>query len=263
LTRAPTGPLLYVLFVVQGCAVTPLTNKIGPGEDAFVIVVGEGGDGSTDLFAAPATGGAFHQLTFNRLVESLPTLAPNGKSVALIRRRDSLDSGPTELVVLDLMTMAEASAALPPGTRPERIGWSRDGGAIYVGGSAAYATPSPPRRIALERVPADSAALADSLTRPLLGDPVFAIVRECGDGAPCVAVGEQTTSLGTDARDPFRWGTNAVAYVRQGAIEIRPLGGGRARRPTWTNAPADLRQPTHHPGKSAESGEQRAESREQ
>jgi hypothetical protein len=37
----------------------PLTNRIKIGDEAFVIGVGEGPDGQTDLYAAPAGGGAF------------------------------------------------------------------------------------------------------------------------------------------------------------------------------------------------------------
>ena len=44
------------LSLLTNCSITPLTNKIRVGEEPFVIVVGEGRDGETDLFAAPAGG---------------------------------------------------------------------------------------------------------------------------------------------------------------------------------------------------------------
>ena len=242
---------LYALCVlcVSGCGVTPLTNKIRPGEEPFVVVVGEGSDGFTDLFAAPAGGGTFHQLTFNRLVEQSPRLSPAGRSLAFIRRRDSLDAD-AELVVLDLATTSETTARLPTGSRPERLGWSVDGAMIYLAGARMLAVPVPLRSVGSPSHDADS-AVADSLTRPLLGDPVFAEVRVCSEGGWCVIAGGRATPLGSDVSDPLRWGTDSVAYIRQGSIEIRPLGGGRARRPVWTRPPANIRQPTHHPGAAA------------
>ena len=48
-----------LLTGLTACAVTPLSNRIRVGEEPFVIGVGEGSDAMTDLFAAPAGGGAF------------------------------------------------------------------------------------------------------------------------------------------------------------------------------------------------------------
>ena len=46
-----------LLTLLGGCSVTPLTNKISVGEEPFVLAIGEGPDGMTDLYAAPAHGG--------------------------------------------------------------------------------------------------------------------------------------------------------------------------------------------------------------
>ena len=136
------------------CA-TPLSNKIQPGEEPYIIVVGEAGDGSTDLFAAPAAGGTFQQLTFNRLVEASPRISPNGKSVAFVRRQDR-GSPNAELVVLDLTTMAEATVPIADAGDQPRLAWSNDGAKLYLAGGRAYTTPTPPRRLDLQPVAADS-----------------------------------------------------------------------------------------------------------
>src|SRR5258706_13631661 len=108
------GPVAAGLSVAA-CVVTPLTNKISVGEERYVIVVGEAPDGNTDLFAAPASGGSFYRFTYNRPVEDLPRLAPDGKRVAFIRRQTKDDLRSTELVVFDLTTAGETSLAGPEG----------------------------------------------------------------------------------------------------------------------------------------------------
>jgi hypothetical protein len=231
-----------------GCAVTPLTNKIAVGEDPFVIVVGEAPDGNTDLFAAPAGGGTFYRLTFNRPVERLPRIAPNGKAVAFVRSPDRGSAGAPELVVLDLTTMGEARGPVPEGRTVERLGWSTDGTRIAAAaGGELFDTPAPPAKTALAPVPADRSATADSATRERLGEPVFGLILDCG-GEPCVVAGADTTRLGSGAADPIRWGPDSVAYRAGPRLEVRPLGGGRPRVPVWTDPPRELREPTHHPG---------------
>ncbi len=247
------GPAVAGL-VASACAVTPLTNKIGVGEEPFVIVVGEAPDGNTDLFAGPGGGGGFFRFTYNRPVEDLPRIAPNGKAVAFIRRQAKDDLASTELVVFDLTTAGEESIALPAEARlVERLGWSRDGTRLFVKAGRAYATPAPPGRLGLVPVPAESTAVADTLTREALGEPAFALIEQCATGEICVKAGAEVTPLGKDVTDAIRWGPDSLAYISNGHLEVRPLRGGHQRTPAWIDSPRNLRRPTYYPGSAGHS----------
>lgn len=240
--------------LLTACAVTPLTNKIRVGEEPFVVLVGEGPDRETDLFAAPAGGGAFARLTFNRAIESAPALAPKGILLAYVRESGGAQPK-REVVVHNLVTNGEGVIPLPASSgAPSRLGWSGDGSSLFVrteGGtfrSLGAAGPAEP-------VSADWAARADTALAVLVGEPAFGEVIGCtgGGGGLCVrAASGENTPLAPDGRDPFRWGGDSIAYVRQGTIEIRPLSAGRPRRPVWKEAPANLRSPTYHPGRGAQ-----------
>lgn len=237
-------------LLVTGCAVTPLTNKIKIGEEAFVIAVGEGPDGRTDLYAAPAGGGRFTRLTFNGAVERLPKLSPDGAMVAFLRAGSGTGGPFWSLVILNLLTGAERAAPLPAEAgEPDRLGWSRDGKRVVVSAQGFFGMAAPPDAPGLTRFPADSLAWADSLSRELLGDPPRGIVRACERGGLCIeAQTGEVTPLDSAARDAVRWGADSVGYFLPGGFEVRPLGGGRPRRPVWVGAPARLRQLTQHPG---------------
>ena len=45
----------------------------------------------------------------------------------------------------------------------------------------------------------------------------------------CVVSGEGSQVLAPDAASPARWGSDSVALVRAGRIQVRPLGGGAPR----------------------------------
>jgi len=241
------GPLCAGLLC--GCAVTPLTNKIAIGEEAYVIVVGDAPDGNTDLFAASANGGAFFRFTYNRPVEALPRLSPDGKRVAFIRRQTNADRRSTELVVFDLKTVGETSLLLPEAAaNVERLGWSPDGTQLFVQAGQSYATPAPPARMALAPVPADRAAAVDTLTAQALGAPPYALVRRCPGNDVCIVAGADTSSLGNGTTEAIRWGTDSVAYLTNGQLTVRPLRGGHQRTPSWTDPPRNLRNPTFYPG---------------
>jgi hypothetical protein len=231
-----------------GCAVTPLTNKIEPGEEPFLVVVGEGPDGQTDLFAASSAGGTFHRLTFSRPRESFARLSPAGTAVAFVRTRSVSDTTGLELVVLDLLTHLEKRAPLPAGAgRPEAVGWSPAGDQVFVRAGGYLASPSPPADLKLVTVTPADLAQADSATRELLGSPPFASVAACP--AICViSAASDTTALDLDVGEAFRWGADSLGLVHDEAIEVRPLGRGRPRRPAYTAAPRGLRYVTYHPG---------------
>jgi len=231
-------------LLVTGCAVTPLTNKIDVGEDPFVIGVGEGPDSLTDLFAAPAGGGAFVRLTFNRAEERGPRLSPDGLIVAYLRH--SKAGSDWSLVLLDLVRNTEHSTRVPSDAgEPVGLGWSPAGDRIAVQ-AGRYLTTRAPGPIVLE--PIDSIA-GDSLVRERLGAEREGMIRACAAGGGlCVVVGDAVTPLGPERTGAIRWGGDSLGYFTGGNFEVRPLTGGYARRPTWTGLPTHLRELTYHGG---------------
>ena len=242
-----SSAMATLLLLLGGCSVTPLTNKIQVGREPFVLAVGEGPDSLTDLYAAPASGGSFVRLTFTRAEEAAPRLNPSGTSVAFVRQSEA---DRWALVVLDLLTNKEETATIPQGAgRPQAVGWTRDGG---LGGEAervvvkAYgylSSPAPPRKLWLTAVRLDSVGWADSVTSQLLGEPPAARIGLCSPRLSeyCVysATGEMTR-LEPEIRDPIRWGTDSMAYLTPTGLEVRPLTGGRTRRPSWSSAPFEI-----------------------
>jgi hypothetical protein len=236
--------------LVAACAVTPLSRRIQVGEEPFVIGVGEGSDSMTDLFAAPAGGGAFTRLTFTRAEERLPRLSPEGTAVVFVRREGGTANPRWSLVVLDLLTTAEHRAPLPPGSdAPVRTGWTKDGSAVVLAGG--YFT-LPPERGSLAPVSLAEQPAADSATREVLGDPPAAMVGECATGELCItAANGDTSRLGVGDTGAIRWGADSLGYFTSRGFEVRPLSAGSPRRPDWSGKPAALRSLTHHPGRTA------------
>lgn len=236
-------------ILLAGCTVTPLTNRIEVGEEPFVIAVGEGADGATDLYAASAGGGRFHRLTFNRRRESHPELAPSGTLVLFLAGRPEVDDAPS-VVVLSLISNAERVLALPSGALPpERAGW--DGDSVVVirtrdGRAYALAAPPAPSRGALLEGPAR--ARAESSLAVLVGDPPFAAAEPCGAGLCIRLAPDSIALLEPRASGAVRWGADSVGYFGSAGFVVRPLGGGRERRPGWTPAPRGLREVTYHSG---------------
>ena len=231
-----------MVLIATGCSVSPLTNKIRVGEEPFVIGVGEGSDGLTDLYAALAVGGSFYRLTFNRGEERLPELSAGGVQVAFIRRNTTAD--PWSLVVLDLRNNREASTPLPRAIGdPTALGWSQDDGVVVVRGHGSLVTPAPPGALWLRSVALDSVRWADSLSSELAGTPPFARITACPDGA-CVVAGSDTTRL-PGVTGAIRWGPDSLGYFGSSGWEIRPLAGGRVRRPDWKGVPTRLRDLTY------------------
>lgn len=235
--------------LAAGCVVTPLSGKIQPGVDPIVIVVGEAADGATELFAAPAGGGKFIQITFNRWVEDLPRLSPSGTKVAFLREPTGSDLGERLLVVLDLETMMEKFVPVPASDGPvDHLGWSPQGDTVFVGTKTPLAT-SITNKLSLSPVPQEQRQSALDQLAEVLGSPKFAVIKECRNGGLC-AVADDTleTALGPGVSDAIRWGPDQLGYLIDGTIEVRPLTGGRPRRPAWTDFPRHARHPTHHPG---------------
>ena len=234
---------LTVLTVLTGCTVAPLTNKIKVGEESFVVGVGEGSDSLTDLYAALASGGNFYRLSFNRAEERMPSLSPEGTRVAFLRRNTA--GNPWSLVVLDLRNNREVSTPLAKAVgEPEAMGWSEDGTMIVIRGLGLMVTPAPPRALWLRSVALDSVRWADTVTSELLGDPPSGRIATCA-GTTCVIAGNDTTRLeGVSA--PIRWGSDSLGYMGSSGWEIRPLLGGRVRRPEWKGMPDRLREISYY-----------------
>ena len=247
------------LFAVTGvilaaCRVTPLSNRIAVGEEPFVIFVGEGPGGVTDLFASAASGGEVVQLTFSRERESSPALDPTGSIVAFLRR-PVRDEERTYLVVMNLQSGAERETHVPTALgAPGRVGWTADGDHIVVAAElGVLETAAPPDLLELAPLPSSGSvrAGAESALAVLLGEPVFARVVPCAMGAGrgiCVEAGGRLQSLVEDGRDPVRWGRDSLGYFRDDVLWVRPLGGGRPRRLHWSRAPANPREPTYFGG---------------
>jgi hypothetical protein len=217
-----------------------------------VIFVGEASDGSTDLFAASPGGGSVHQITFNRPVESHPTLAPSGTAVAYFRQPVSGDSTTRIVIVMNLVNAAERELELPPDAgAPLGITWRPSGTALLVRTTRGIWEMQPPpadpapRRLVDELM--GRAALQVAVT---VGDPPFAIVDDCPDGGVCSYPldGSAPQKISPAGTGPFRWGADSVAWFDQDRIEVRPLGPGRSRHVMWTQAPARPRQGTYAAG---------------
>ena len=251
--RGMSRPVLMLAGLLAGCtSVTPLTNKIQVGQEPFVIGVGEGSDGQTDLYAAPAHGGGFVRLTFTRAEERLPRLDPGGTRLAFVRRPAA--DQPWSLVVLDLLTNRENTTPVPRAAGdPVALGWSREGGELVLRSYGPLVSPAPPRSLWLRPVQRDSVEWADSVVTVLLGERPSARLATCPGDTVCVVAERDTTRL-PGATRPLRWGPDSIGYLIEGEWEIRPLRGGRARRPNWNAAPGNLRDLTYGGGERPPGG---------
>jgi hypothetical protein len=241
------------LLLAAACGVTPLTNKIDVGTDAFVIGVGEASDGMTDLFAAPADGGTVARVTFNRLREQVPRLSDSGTLLVFLRSSpvETTDPEP-EIVILNLRSMAERAARLQRESGlAVAVAWLAGDTAIAVRTDGAiWSLAAPPASSRFTRLTGADSAGADSALSVLLGDPPRATVVECDGGSGvCVrAESGETSNLDSTATAPLRWGADSIAYFRGGSLTVRPLAGGRPRLPAWQNVPKRFREMNHHPG---------------
>ncbi|HET9274984.1 MAG TPA: hypothetical protein VFN96_02815, partial [Gemmatimonadales bacterium] len=209
--RRLAGPL--ALFALA-CTATPLTNKIEVGEDAYVVGVGEGPDGLTDLYAAAASGGSVFRLTFNRPAELGPGLSAGGTLLAYIR--SGRGAGGSEVVVLNLLSNAERRARLPDGAGPAlRVAWLGGDRRIAAASPAGiWITDAPPAPLRWSRAAGGDSARADSALRIPLGDPVVALVSPCPGGrGVCVrSAGDVLDTLDSAGRGAVRWGSDSVGY---------------------------------------------------
>ena len=243
--------LLLLLMTLMGCrgTMSPLSNRIQVGQEAFVVFVADGEENNGDLFAVPAAGGTAFQVTFTRVDESRPALSPDGSVVAFARGGLRPDA-PVSVALLNLVNGAERRVELPPGAVVQQIAWSGDTTELFIRTATGdYAFATPPAIPALHPVPASDAPFADSALAVLLGDPPFATAAPCAAGhGLCAHADSGETLLDADGRDPFRWGGDSVAFFVGNGLVVRPLGAGRVRRVAWSRELGRPREATYAPG---------------
>ncbi len=233
---------LVALLTVCGCNLSPLMNRIEIGEDPILVVTGEGKDGRTDLFAVHAGGGSLSQLTFTNQVERGPRLTVDGGVLAFLRMRDTLPATEREVVMMNLVSGTERKYLLPEDAgQPQLLGWSDDARTLYVQTDRGrWAITAPPGDGAMREVAAEDAA-ADTALTLWLGMPRFAKGISCGSGICAVTARGDTMTLTPQGRDPFRWGTDSLAWFEGENLTVRSLGPGVTRRVEWSSAPSGVR----------------------
>jgi hypothetical protein len=245
---------LSLLTACEG-TLPPLRGKAEVGRDAYAVFVGGSGT-SADLYAVRGDGGPAIPLTYTPVAELAPALAPNGWSVAFLRARSLRDSTPATVWLLNLLSGADRELRLPKGAgAPRQVGWSRDGGSLFVRTAGGlYQLDAPPAKPDPRPVPEPDRAVAESSLAVLLGTPVFARVVPCQTaGELCVASDSGAPGfLARGAQQAVRWGPDSVALLIGEMVEIRPLGRGRPRRLTWSQLPKNPRQMTFFEGKRQE-----------
>ena len=237
-----------LLLAACGGSLPPLRGQMVVGRDAYAVFVAGDGPAGGDLYAVHTEGGPAVQVTFTNVGEMRPTLSPDGSTVAFLRGRSPRDSTPGSLWVMSLLSGTDRELELPRGAgAPTEVAWAKDGRTLVVRTAAGlYRLNAPPAKPEARAVPAGERAAAESSLAVLLGDPVFARVVPCAEpGALCVQGDTGAPGLlARDARDPFRWGDDSVAYFLGDRVEIRPLGPGRARRLDLADPPSRPREMT-------------------
>jgi hypothetical protein len=233
-----------------GCGISPVGHRINLGQEPFVVFVGTGVDGHTDLFAARAGGDDAVQFTFTSLVESSPRVRPDGEVVAFLRTSDSSAASAKELVLMNLVTSGETDIALPAEARTATaLAWSRDTAHIYIQTSTGWwqvdAPPGPPHPVP---VAAGDTASVDSLFVQLLGTPAYARAINCPGGGVCI-IGPHgdTSTLAPRGRNPIRWGDDSLAWMEDSSLMVRSLGPGIPHKVTWRHQPKDPREMEYVP----------------
>ncbi len=235
----PFSGAAVALLLLAGCrgTLSPLSNRLKLGEEAYIVFTADGEDGKGDLFASPAAGGKSFQVTFTRVDERAPALSPDGVVLAFLRSIAPGDTSGVSVVLLNLLSGAERRVDAPPGA--SSLAWLPDGTVLLVrAASGILRSAAPPQPLTLEPVPASGQAPADSLLRVLLGDPAVGEAGRCASGTGVCArlANGDSLTLSTEGSYPARWGTDSVAYLERGSFVIRPLAGGATRTVRWTES---------------------------
>jgi len=228
---------------------SPVQNRLAPGEEPFAVFTATGEGGVGDLFAVRADGGTTFPITYTRVREMAPALSPTGTALAFIREGVRDDASSRRVVVMNLLNGAER--IVPAGDAPpDAVAWSADATLLYIRmGSAIFVSAAPPAKPDLRRLDSLEALHADSAFAVLVGTPAFAEVVECPEGGVCVQQGGgERTLFSADGSGPVRWGSDSVGYFVGSAFFVRPLGPGRMRELRLTPPRIDPRQMTFFPG---------------
>lgn len=251
-TGRRAGPVAAAALAgLIGCSgsLPPLRGQIAVGRDGYAVVVA----GAGDLYAVRAQGGPVIPITFSRVAELRPRLSPDGGRIAFLRGISVADSTPASVWIMNLETGGERSVTLPKAAgRPERLGWQGDGTELVIAATGGLYRVDGRGGAAAAPVETAARAAAESSLAVMLGEPVFARVVPCSSPANLCVVGDSGTPgpLAAGARDAARWGPDSVAFLVGDAIEVRPLGSGRARRIEWSGLPGPARQLTAFAGRA-------------
>lgn len=227
---------------------SPVQNRMAPGEEPMAVFVATGEAGTGDLYALRADGSPNIPITYTRVREMAPALSPSGTDLAFIREGVRDDPASRQVVVMNLLNGNERQ--FPTDTPPDAVAWSADGAQLYIrAGGATWAADAPPADLSVRQLGASEAVRADSAFLVLVGTPAFAQVMDCPEGGVCVLdAGGERSVLAEDGRGPVRWGSDSVGYFEGNAFLVRPLGPGRARELRLTPTRVEPRELTFFPG---------------
>ena len=253
--KKPSDPVVTrtaaaLVTALAACSGTlpPLRGQMEVGRDGYAVFVAGVGAAGGDLYAVRTEGGAVVPITFSTVGEMRPALSPDGVMLAFLRGASLRDSTPGTVWVMNLLNGAEREVELPRGAGvPQQVGWSRDGQSLVVAADGGlFRSSAPPARLNARPVPPPSRPAAESALAVLLGNPAFARAVPCAEPKALCVAGDTGSPglLARDARDAARWGDDSVMFFRGDAVEIRPLGPGRARRLDLDGAPSRPRQMT-------------------
>jgi len=239
------------LLALTACRVSmsPLQNRLVPGQEPFAVFVADGEAGLGDLYAIRPDGGSTIPITYTRVRELAPSLAPTGTALAFIREAVPGDPGTRDVVIMNLLNGAERKLPrfdLPP----EAVAWSDDAATVYVRTAAGtLVIPAPPAKPLLRPFTSAESVRAYTLFDVLLGTPAFARAVECPEGGVCVELpnGERSV-LDQEGRGAVRWGSDSLGYFTANGFEVRPLGAGHARQLKFIPPPVNPRELTFFPG---------------
>jgi hypothetical protein len=233
-------------------SMSPIQNRLAPGEEPFAVFVANGEAGVGDLFAVRAEGGATFPVTYTRVRELAPALSPSGTALAFLREATPGRPETRTVVVMNLLNGGER--ALPrPASPAEAVAWSADGSELFVRTETGIvASATPPSDPALRALDDTGAARADSAFAVLLGSPAFGRAVDCPEGGICVLLPDGRRSVvAADGRGAVRWGADSVGYFSGAGFVVRPLGPGRQRELRLTPPPLEPREMTFFPGPPA------------
>lgn len=245
--------LIPVLALISGCQDTfyPLKNRITPGTDAFVVIVGDGQAGAGELWAGHGGGGPLFQVTYTLSDEDLPTLTPSGGVLAFLRAPNAADSSARRIWFMNLVTGAERELeSLPDSSIPTRLAFNDAGDTLYARTpTGIWAVAAPPAVAAPRRLADSDSIRSDSSLTVFLGEPKFARVGACTSvvGALCAFPPSGEVVWQEGGTDPVRWGSDSVGFLVGDRMIVRSGGGGRSREVRWTRVPPGLRHPTFAP----------------